>query len=92
MKIDSFLEKILENNDSLVFGTNNVSNKKMLDMANDCAKNYCKYINIPERVEIEEPKKEEKPVKSIIKKLSENVKKLDQKIDKKIDTIEKEFP
>jgi len=28
MKIDSFLEKILENNDSLVFGTNNVSNKK----------------------------------------------------------------
>jgi len=52
----------------------------------------CKYINIPERVEIEEPKKEEKPVKSIIKKLSENVKKLDQKIDKKIDTIEKEFP
>ena len=52
----------------------------------------CKYINIPERVEVEEPKKEEKPVKSIIKKLSENVKKLDKKLDKKIDTIQKECP
>lgn len=51
----------------------------------------CKFINIPERIEVEEPKKE-KPVKSIIAKLSENVKKLDKKIDKKIDTIEKEFP
>lgn len=52
----------------------------------------CKYVNIPERIEVEEPKTEEKPVKSIIQKLSENVKKLDRKIDKKINVIEKEFP
>ena len=51
----------------------------------------CKYINIPERVEIEEPKKEN-PVKSIVKKLTDNISKLDKKLDNKIDTIEQEFP
>lgn len=51
----------------------------------------CKYINIPERIEIEEPKKEN-PVKSIVKKLTDNISKLDKKLDDKIDIIEQEFP
>ena len=53
----------------------------------------CKYINIPERIEIEEPKLEKsKPVKTIMQKLTDNVKKLDKSLDKKINKIEKGFP
>lgn len=53
----------------------------------------CKYINIPERIETEEPKKEKpKPIKNIVQKLADNVKKLDKTIDTKIDKIEKEYP
>ena len=53
----------------------------------------CKYINIPERIEIEDSKPEKsKPVKTIMQKLTDNVKKLDKSLDKKINKIEKEFP
>lgn len=53
----------------------------------------CKYINIPERIEIEESKEEKpKPIKNIVQKLTDNVKKLDKTIDTKINKIEKEFP
>ena len=47
MVIDNFIERIIEDNEEIMFGKDNISNKEFLDSANDCANNYCKCMEVP---------------------------------------------
>ena len=47
MVIDNFIERIIEDNEEIMFGNDNISNKEFLDSANDCANNYCKCMEVP---------------------------------------------